>query len=173
MFFGSINLSYAPKWKKICLYKLIKDRCLHSKRAHDNQKLVVFSFPKDYRTVSSILYLLTHSSYLRFPSIIMSEFAGPVTENPGISIDRFNGENPKSLVYFHLLCHTDHMVVLNEPELFERSKNFNLKNYCHKNLAALLSTFRLYVHLTPIWYLWIQIMRQNWLFHWKDTRLIS
>ena len=78
----------------------------------------------------------------------MSEVAGPISELPVVSIDRFNGENPKSLVYFHLHCHTDHMVGLNEPELFEKSKYFNLKIYCHKILAALFSALPLYVHLT-------------------------
>ena len=79
----------------------------------------------------------------------MSEFAGPISELPGVSIDRFNGENPKSLVYFRLHCHTDHLVDLNEPEFFEKSKQFNLKIYCHKVLAALLSALPLYVYLTP------------------------
>ena len=40
------------------------------------------------------------------------------------------------------------MVDLNEPELFERLKHYNLKIYCHKVSAALLSALPLYVHLT-------------------------
>ena len=79
----------------------------------------------------------------------MSEFAGPISETPGVSIDRFNGENLKSTVYFLSHCHTDHMVGLNEPELFERLKYYNLKIYCHKVSAALLSALPLNVHLTP------------------------
>ena len=41
------------------------------------------------------------------------------------------------------------MVGLNEPELFERLKHYNLKVCCHKVSAALLSALLLYVHLTP------------------------
>ena len=41
------------------------------------------------------------------------------------------------------------MVGLNEPELFERLKHYNLKIYCHKVSADLLSALPLYVHLTP------------------------
>ena len=79
----------------------------------------------------------------------MSEFAGPISELSGVSIDRFNRENLKSTVYFLSHCHTDHMVGLNEPELFERVKPYNLKTICHKVSAALLSALPLYVHLTP------------------------
>ena len=79
----------------------------------------------------------------------MSVFASPISEYPGVSIDRFNGENLKSTVYFLSHCHTDHMVGLTEPELFERVKHYNLKIYCHKVSAALLSAMPFYVHLTP------------------------
>ena len=41
------------------------------------------------------------------------------------------------------------MVGRNEPELFERLKNLNLKIYCHKVSAALLSALPLYVHSFP------------------------
>ena len=41
------------------------------------------------------------------------------------------------------------MVNLNEPELFERLKRYNLKIYCHTVSAALLSALSIYVHLTP------------------------
>ena len=40
------------------------------------------------------------------------------------------------------------MVGLNEPELFERSKHYNLKTYCHKVSAGFLSVLALYVNLT-------------------------
>ena len=53
----------------------------------------------------------------------MSEFAGPISEFPGVSIHRFNGDSLKSTVSFLSRCHTDHMVGLNEPELFERLKH--------------------------------------------------
>ena len=61
----------------------------------------------------------------------MSEFAGPTSEFPGVSIDRSNGDNFKSTVYFFSHCHTDHMVGLNEPKLFERLIQYNLKIFCH------------------------------------------
>ena len=79
----------------------------------------------------------------------MSEFAGPIKDFPGVSIDRFSGENRKPTVCFFSHCHTDHMVGLNEPELFEKLKHYNLKIYCHKVLAAFLSALQLYNHLTP------------------------
>ena len=101
-----------PNDKKYWLYKITKDRCLHSKRAHGDRNVVVFSFPKNYRNKSSILFFLTHCSYLLFSSIIISKVSGPISELPGISIDRFNSENLKSLVYFLSHCHKDHMVGL-------------------------------------------------------------
>ena len=42
------------------------------------------------------------------------------------------------------------MVGLNEPELFERLKYYNLKNYCHKVSAALLSALSLYFHVITL-----------------------
>ena len=68
----------------------------------------------------------------------MSEFAGPISEFPGVSIDRFNGENLKPTVYCLSHCHTDHMVGLDEPELFESLRLYNLGTYCLKVSAALL-----------------------------------
>ena len=47
----------------------------------------------------------------------MSEFAGPISEFPGVSIDRFKGDNLTPTVFFISHCHTDHMMGLNEPEL--------------------------------------------------------
>ena len=79
----------------------------------------------------------------------MSEFAGPISEFPGVSIDRFNGENLKYTVYFLPHCQTDHMVGLNLPEFFEKLKHYNLKIFCHKVSAASLSALPLYVNLTP------------------------
>ena len=52
--------------------------------------------------------------------IIMSEIADPTSEFPWVSIDRFNGKNLESTLYFLSHYHTEHMVGLNEPELFER-----------------------------------------------------
>lgn len=39
----------------------------------------------------------------------MSTFSGLIEEIPGISIDRFDGENLKSKIFFLSHCHTDHM----------------------------------------------------------------
>ena len=74
--------------------------------------MVVFFFHEKYGNLSSILICLTHCSYLLFHSMIMSEFPGPISEFPGVSIDRFSSENLKSKVYFLSHCHTDHMVAL-------------------------------------------------------------
>ena len=38
------------------------------------------------------MYLQSQFPYLLFLSNIMSEFAGPKSKIPGVSIDRFNGE---------------------------------------------------------------------------------
>ena len=78
----------------------------------------------------------------------MSEFPGSLSEFPEVSNDRFNCEILKSTVYFVSHCGRDHMVSLNEPELFERSKHFNLKIFCHKVSAGFLSVLALYVNLT-------------------------
>ena len=79
----------------------------------------------------------------------MSKSSGPISEFPVVSIDRFNGENLKSTVYFLSHSHTDHMMGLNEPELFERLKHSDLKKFCQKVSVVLLSVFPLYVHLNP------------------------
>ena len=50
---------------------------------------------------------------------------------------------------FFSQSHTDHMVGLNEPELFEKLKNYNLKIFGHNVWAALLKALPLYFHLTP------------------------
>ena len=88
------------------------NRCLHSKRAGDDQNVVVFSFLKNYRNVSSSLNFFISLSKLLFPSIIMSDIFGPMSEFPGASIDCFNDQNLKSTVYFLSHCQTDHMVGL-------------------------------------------------------------
>ena len=77
-----------------------------------------------------------------FPFYNYVRICRPISEFPGVSIDRFNDDNLKSMVYFH-------MVGLKEPELFERLKHYNLKIYCHKVSAAFLSALPLFVHLTP------------------------
>ena len=94
----SCNVNDAPELLKFWLYKLTKDICLHSKRAHEEQNEVVFSFLKSYRNLSLILILLTQSSYLLLPSIIMTEIPFPISEFFGVSIDCFHDENLKPTV---------------------------------------------------------------------------
>ena len=95
--------------------------------------MVVFSFLKNYRNVSSILILLTHCSYFFFSSITITEFGGLISEFQVIaSVVR----TLNLTVYFLSQGHTDHMVGLNKPELFERIKHYNIKTFCHKVLAT-------------------------------------
>ncbi|XP_059622714.1 protein artemis-like [Phlebotomus argentipes] len=44
----------------------------------------------------------------------MSTFPGPLSEFPGVSVDRFDGENRASSVFFLSHCHTDHMYGLED-----------------------------------------------------------
>lgn len=46
----------------------------------------------------------------------MSTFSGLIEEIPGISIDKFNGHNLKSKVFFLSHCHADHMEGLDEAK---------------------------------------------------------
>lgn len=45
----------------------------------------------------------------------MSTFGGKIQEIPYMSVDRFDGENRNSEVYFLSHCHSDHMIGLNYP----------------------------------------------------------
>ena len=45
----------------------------------------------------------------------MSTFLGTITEIPGISIDRFDGDNLESQAFLLSHCHSDHMVGLDNP----------------------------------------------------------
>lgn len=46
----------------------------------------------------------------------MSTFGGRFNEIPNISVDRFDGPNLQSNVFFLSHCHLDHMVGLENPE---------------------------------------------------------
>ena len=94
--------------------------------------MVVFSFLKNYRNVSSILILLTHCSYFLFPSITITDFCGLISEFSGVSSDRFSGENLKSTVYFLSQGHTDHMVALTSRSSPKRSDTITLKFFVIK-----------------------------------------
>ena len=72
----------------------------------------------------------------------MSEFAGQYQIFLGFQLIASMVTTSNLRFFFLSHCHTDHMVGLNEPGLFERLKDYNLKNYCHKVSAALLSACR-------------------------------
>lgn len=59
----------------------------------------------------------------------MSTFFGLIEEIPGISVDRFDGENLNSSVYFLSHCHTDHMQGLNYG-FFKHLQQYNKYLYC-------------------------------------------
>lgn len=59
----------------------------------------------------------------------MSTFLGFIEEIPGISVDRFDGENLNSSAYFLSHCHTDHMQGLNY-EFFAHLQRCNNYLYC-------------------------------------------
>lgn len=59
----------------------------------------------------------------------MSTFLGLIEEIPGISVDRFDGENLNSSAYFLSHCHSDHMKGLSDL-FFEHLKQSNKYLYC-------------------------------------------
>ncbi|XP_076238856.1 DNA cross-link repair protein snm1 [Calliopsis andreniformis] len=73
----------------------------------------------------------------------MSTFLGLIEEIPGISVDRFDGENLKSSVYFLSHCHIDHMKGLSD-EFFEQLDRCNKYLYCSSiTIAFLQNKYRL------------------------------
>lgn len=80
----------------------------------------------------------------------MSCFTGRTFEYGEISLDRFDGENLNSTVYFLSHCHYDHMVGLAAPEFSERlSNNLSYKLYCHPVTKGLLMGMSWFEHLHP------------------------
>ncbi|KAL0100152.1 hypothetical protein PUN28_019529 [Cardiocondyla obscurior] len=69
----------------------------------------------------------------------MSTFLGLIEEIPGISVDRFDGENLNSSAYFLSHCHTDHMQGLN-CVFFYNLKQKNKYFYCSKISKVILET---------------------------------
>lgn len=61
----------------------------------------------------------------------MSTFLGLIKEIPGISVDRFDGENLNSSAFFLSHCHTDHMKGLS-LSFFEHLKQYNKYLYCSR-----------------------------------------
>lgn len=68
----------------------------------------------------------------------MSTFLGFIEEIPGISVDRFDGENLDSSAYFLSHYHTDHMHGLNN-EFFAHLQRFNKYLYCSPISKVFLS----------------------------------
>lgn len=68
----------------------------------------------------------------------MSTFLGFIEEIPGISVDRFDGENLDSSAYFLSHYHTDHMRGLDD-EFFARLQQFNKYLYCSRVSKNFLS----------------------------------
>ncbi|XP_031839455.2 DNA cross-link repair protein snm1 [Nomia melanderi] len=67
----------------------------------------------------------------------MSTFLGLIKEIPGISVDRFDGENLTSSVFFLTHCHSDHMHGLSN-EFFMNLDTCNKYLYCSLITKALL-----------------------------------
>ena len=79
----------------------------------------------------------------------MSCFGGKTKEYPSISLDRFDGNNMDSVVYFLSHCHSDHMVGLDYPEFASRLSDNAYTLYCHPVTAGLLRGMSRYEHLYP------------------------
>lgn len=69
--------------------------------------------------------------YRNILCIRMSTFLGLIEEIPGISVDRFDGENLNSSAYFLSHCHVDHMQGLSHM-FFEDLKRYNKYLYCSR-----------------------------------------
>ncbi|KAK0179567.1 hypothetical protein PV327_005308 [Microctonus hyperodae] len=73
----------------------------------------------------------------------MSSFPGLIDEIPGISVDRFNGDNFNSAVFFLSHCHTDHMQGL-DLQFFQRIHDKHQYLYCTPiSKAILINMFKL------------------------------
>lgn len=79
----------------------------------------------------------------------MSTFLGFIEEIPGISVDRFDGENLGSSAYFLSHYHTDHMHGLHN-EFFVHLQQFNKYLYCSPISKAFLSATYPVIHVKDI-----------------------
>lgn len=78
----------------------------------------------------------------------MSCFEGLMKEYTFASIDRFDGKNLSSRIYFLSHCHTDHMVGLGQTEFYDRLKNNpDIRLYCSEVTRALLISDKNYQRL--------------------------
>ncbi|XP_060813847.1 protein artemis isoform X2 [Bombus pascuorum] len=69
----------------------------------------------------------------------MSTFLGLIKEIPGISVDRFDGENLTSSIFFLSHCHSDHMHGLSDT-FFEHIDEYKKCFYCSPISKALLES---------------------------------
>lgn len=80
----------------------------------------------------------------------MSCFAGKTNEFCNVSLDRFDGNNLESTVYFLSHCHSDHMIGLDAVEFERRVATYDfIKLYCDAVTGGLLSAMPKYQHLRP------------------------
>ena len=80
----------------------------------------------------------------------MSCFLGKLKEFKAISLDRFDGDNLRSTMYFLSHCHADHMVGLDSHDMAHRLKiDSSIKLYCSSTTSALLLAISRFEHLRP------------------------
>ena len=74
----------------------------------------------------------------------MSSFNGKTHEFPEVSLDRFDGDNLNSTVFFLSHCHFDHMIGLDSPLLCNRLRHLagRSKIYTHPVSIALLKSWQ-------------------------------
>lgn len=72
-----------------------------------------------------------------------------MVEFPQLSLDRFDGSNLTSTVYFLSHCHADHMVGLDTDEFFVRLSSYSFKLYCSDVTAGLLKGISRFERLSP------------------------
>lgn len=69
----------------------------------------------------------------------MSTFSGKIQEIPGISVDRFDGNNLESEAFFLSHCHSDHMVGLQSPFFHNLLVDNNMYLYASKISCIIIS----------------------------------
>ena len=103
-----------------------------------------------YIILNIFLYTYCYTRYIiHIVSLNMSCFGGKTNEYPTVSLDRFDGVNLDSTLYFLSHCHSDHMVGLADPAFSSRLSENGYKLYCHPVTAGLLIGMSWYEHLQP------------------------
>ena len=96
--------------------------------------MVVLYFLKNYRNLYSILIWLTDSLYLLFPHKLCQKL--PVQYQYFLGFQLIASMMVTSNLRFFLQCQIDQMVNLNEPELFDRLKLYNLNIFLSKSFGC-------------------------------------